>query len=115
MRHRLVWSSEQGAVTAEFAIAMPAVMAVVLVLLGAFAMQLQRFELSEQAAVAARAFARGEELSLIEGWFKKPTSIEFLEQDELVCAVAIKPLAPLGLGSMLLELSAKHCARRSGL
>lgn len=107
--------SQQGSVTAEFAIAMPAVMAVVLILLGSFSLQIQKFELTEKAAIAARAFARGESLDLIESALGKHAEFDLIEKGELVCAQAQRKVPILGFENKIFAINASHCARRTGL
>jgi hypothetical protein len=51
---------ERGSVTAELAMALPAVALVIGITLGAFALQIERMKLVEVSATAARAIARGE-------------------------------------------------------
>lgn len=104
-----------GSVTAEFAIAMPAVMAVVLILLGSFSLQMQTFDLTEKAAIAARAFARGESIDLIEGAFGKAIKLDLIDKGELVCAAAQRQVGILGFENDLFAINANHCARRTGL
>ena len=101
--------------TAEFAIAMPAVMAVVLILLGSFSLQIQKFELTEKAAIAARAFARGESLDLIESALGKHAEFDLIEKGELVCAQAQRKVPILGFENKIFAINASHCARRTGL
>ena len=59
-RNRFGWHSERGSVTAELAIAMPAVSLIIGITLGAFALQVDRMKLVDVAATSARALARGE-------------------------------------------------------
>ncbi|MGG5170740.1 TadE family type IV pilus minor pilin [Pseudarthrobacter sp. J1738] len=56
-RHK---AGERGAVTAEFAVALPAVIAVLGMLLGAVAAGTSQLRLEEASRAAARALARGE-------------------------------------------------------
>jgi hypothetical protein len=108
-------ATDVGSVTAEFAIAMPAVMAVVLILLGSFSLQMQKFDLTEKAAIAARAFARGESLVLIEGAFGKAINLDLIDKGELVCAEAQRQVSIMGFENDLFAINASHCARRTGL
>ncbi len=108
-------ATDVGSVTAEFAIAMPAVMSVVLILLGSFSLQMQKFDLTEKAAIAARAFARGESIDLIEGAFGKAINLDLTDKGELVCAAAQRQVGILGFKNDLLAINASHCARRTGL
>lgn len=108
-------ATDVGSVTAEFAIAMPAVMAVVMILLGSFSLQIQKFDLTEKAAIAARAFARGESLDLIEGAFGKSINLDLIDQGELVCAEAQRKVGIFGFENDLISINASHCSRRTGL
>jgi hypothetical protein len=112
---RTSMASDIGSVTAEFVIAMPAVIAVVLILLGSFSLQLQKFDLTEKAAIAARAFARGESVDLIEGAFGKTINLDLIDKGELVCAEAQRQVGILGFENDLFAINASHCARRTGL
>ena len=53
-------SIERGSITAELAMALPAVALVIAITLGAFSLQIERMKLVEVSASAARAVARGE-------------------------------------------------------
>jgi len=94
---------------------MPAIMGLVLIMLAAFSIQIQRFEMAQQAAVAARAFARGESVDLIESWSRVNTEIELVEEGQLVCANAVRKVRLLGIEAASIEIVARHCARESGL
>ncbi len=115
MRLKSKAKNEIGSATAEFAIVMPAIMGLVLVMLSAFSIQIQKFQLIQQAATAARAFARGEPVELIESWFSANTDIELTEARQFVCANAIRKVKLLGLEAASFEIAAQHCARESGL
>lgn len=115
MIYRNLANAERGSVTAEFAVVMPAVIAVMLVMLAAFSIQVQIFELSQQAAIAARAFGRGEPLELIEGWFKGKVQVEFEQRGQLVCATALRQVTLPGFAAATMPIAAEHCARESGL
>ena len=108
-------ATDVGSVTAEFAIAMPAVMSVVLILLGSFSLQMQKFDLTEKAAIAARAFARGESIDLIESAFGKAIKLDLIDKGELVCATAQRQVSIMGFENYLFAINASHCARRTGL
>ena len=114
-RQKPTFVGERGSVTAEFAIVMPAIMGLVLVMLSAFSIQIQKFQMMQQAATAARAFARGEPVDLIENWFSANTEIELVESGQFVCANAIRKVKLLGLEAASIEIATQHCARESGL
>jgi Flp pilus assembly protein TadG len=112
-RRRLL--SEAGSVTAEFAISLPVMMSVLLVLLSTFSIQLQRFDLAEQSAMLARAAARGEETQVLDQLAVGPTSYEIYKLANLVCAKAERPVRLLNLSAPMFMLTDRHCARAEGL
>lgn len=57
---------DEGAVTAEFAVALPAVIVVLALCLGAASVGIAQSRLEESARVAARAFARGDNLAAVQ-------------------------------------------------
>ena len=59
--------SARGAVTAEFAVALPAVLLLLALLLGGAAAGVTQLRLEEAARAGARALARGEETGTVEG------------------------------------------------
>ena len=59
--------SARGAVTAEFAVALPAVLLLLALLLGGAAAGVTQLRLEEAARAGARALARGEEAGTVEG------------------------------------------------
>lgn len=115
MNLHAIANDDRGSVTAEFAIVLPAVISVVLMMLAAFSIQVQKFELSQQAAIAARAFARAEPLELIESWFKGKVQVEFEQRGQLLCATTQRQVILFGMGAAPIPMSAEHCARESGL
>ena len=60
MRAWRLRARDEGAVTAEFAVALPAVIAVLALCLSAAAVGIAQSRLEESSRVAARAFARGD-------------------------------------------------------
>jgi ribosomal protein S18 acetylase RimI-like enzyme len=88
---------------------------VMLVMLATFSIQVQKFELSQQAAIAARAFGRGEPLELIESWFRGNVQVEFEQRGQLLCATALRKVTLLGFAAAPISIAAEHCARESGL
>ncbi|WP_346844773.1 TadE family type IV pilus minor pilin [uncultured Rothia sp.] len=59
-------TSERGAVTAEFAVALPAVIFILALLLGATATGIVQLKLEESVRVGARAAARGENTETVQ-------------------------------------------------
>lgn len=88
-------NSESGTVTAELAIAMPAVIALISFATGILGLQVDRISLAHQAGELARAAARGEQ---VDG--TKP-------KGALVCVTKTK--------QGLFQISETQCARRFGL
>lgn len=61
------WAGQSGAVTAEFAVALPAVVLLLAFLLAGGAAGLTQLRLEEAARAGARAYARGESGEAVEG------------------------------------------------
>ena len=95
-------AGEAGAVTAELAAAMPAVLLVLVLCLGALQALTQRALLTDGAASAARASARGDSPPRL------PPGVTAAEQREgdTLC-VTLSAAAPLALG---LTVSGRACA-----
>lgn len=126
MLHRpLPWSSalsdSRGSVTAELAIAMPAVSLVIAITLGAFSLQIERMKLVDVAATAARAIARGEAQDQVMALISEMLPIgdqhqaEFSMLENLACVKLRKDLQLPGLGTKVFELVETQCARKLGL
>jgi hypothetical protein len=91
----LVVNSESGTVTAELAIAMPAVVILIALATGVLGVQVDRISLTREAAESARAAARGESVA--------KTQV----RGNLVCVTKTK--------DSLFKISETQCARRFGL
>lgn len=90
--------SESGAVTAEFALVLPTVTAVLAICLGALGIQTDRLRMVEQTVELARSAARGETVSV---------GTQFASGD-LICVKLTKKEA-FGI-----ELTDSECARPVG-
>jgi Flp pilus assembly protein TadG len=88
-------NSESGTVTAELAIAMPAVVILVAFATGVLGVQVDRISLTREAAESARAAARGESIDKVQ------------LKGNLVCVTKTK--------DALIPISETQCARRFGL
>jgi hypothetical protein len=88
-------NSERGTVTAELAIALPAVLVLLTLALQALSLQGVRIGLIAQAAELARSAARGEVVTGAR------------EEGNLVCVTKTK--------QAIIPISEKQCARRLGL
>jgi len=106
--------SERGAVTAELAVALPAVMVVVGVILGVGQWQLQQQRLVVGAATIARALARGEDQATIDefaGQLGAKLDVSF--GSNLVCARLSQTSNVIGLSQFdALEVSEEQCAEK---
>lgn len=104
---------ERGAVAAEFAVALPAVLLVVLLGVGVLGTGARQVRLQDAAADAARLVARGDEparAAAVVAAVGGTASIE--PRGDLVCVIATAP-APLPLP--LAPLTATSCALAGGL
>jgi Flp pilus assembly protein TadG len=107
--HRL---DERGAVSAEFAVALPALLLVVLLGVGALGTGARQVRLQDAAADAARLLARGEDHGRARAVVAAAGGTLTIEQrGDLVCAIARAPavLPPLPASS------ASSCALAGGL
>jgi hypothetical protein len=109
---------EQGSVTAEFAIVLPAVLLILGLSLQVLSFQSARVSLIELAAESARALARGEELAVVEKLVSeaglRPAPTFDVIYKELELCVELNQSRPiLGLGGI--SFKEIQCARKSGL
>ena len=101
----------RGAVTAEFAAVIPAVIVVLAVAIGGLQLAGEQLRLQAAAAGAARSFARGESASSVAGEVPGATIIQ-LRRGDLVCARAA---AQANLGILVgFTLAANSCALGEG-
>lgn len=124
MQRRLTkYQSDVGSVTAELAMAMPAVALVIAITISAFALQIERMKLVDVAAMAARASARGETEDNIRALIAEMTApvsqeqirVQFEVRENVSCAVLARSFQILTLGAEPFELSELQCARKLGL
>jgi hypothetical protein len=115
--------TERGSVTAELAMALPAVALVIAITLGAFSLQIERMKLVEVSASAARAVARGESeenaraliYELLYPIAADALLIEYEHRENVVCAKLSRQFALPGLGAKLFDVAEIQCARKLGL
>lgn len=118
---KLAIFNQRGSVTAELALAMPAVALIISITLGAFALQIERMKMVGVAATAARAIARGEEPDMVAALVAQmqgaaPNSnLEIIFREELACAVISQDFELPGLATKIFELNETQCARKLGL
>lgn len=94
-------ASERGSVTAEFAVAIPAVMLVLAACLVCFQLAIQQLRLQDAAATTARALARGDSAAAFPG-----ANVTTRADGELLCARLTLAAQP----PLFIELSAQSCA-----
>ena len=115
--------SDKGSVTAELALAMPAVSLVIAITLGAFALQIERMKLVGVSAMAARAVARGEPEENIRALILEMSStldsqdiqLEIQTRENTVCVNLSRNFEIAGLPGELFDFSEVQCARKVGL
>lgn len=111
MRGRL---GDRGSVSAEFAVALPAIILLLVLCLGALSSASRQVRLQDATADAARLIARGDDegraLGLLVGAAPGARGSVEIEGD-LVCVSAS---APIGLPLMDLRLTASSCALDGG-
>lgn len=111
-RARLRPLGEQGAVTAEFATAMPAVILVLAFCLAGGQLANQQLRLQDAASTAARAASRGEPATTVAARVRAlvaGASVNRSDRDGLVCVTVALPAALPGLASAV-TLAASACA-----
>ncbi|MBP7835447.1 MAG: hypothetical protein KAZ95_01420 [Rhodoluna sp.] len=113
--------SDKGSVTAELALAMPAVSLVIAITLGAFALQIERMKLVGVAAMAARAVARGETQENVRALVLEMNStsqqinLEIQTRENTVCVNLSRNFEIAGLPGKLFDFAELQCARKVGL
>jgi hypothetical protein len=101
-RELLAFSSEKGAVTAEFMLLFPTLMLALAGILGVFQLGLTQLQLARDAFTQTRLLAIGHPLERLED-----TSYKVTESGKWVCVTASKKL--------LIELEAQACLLKHGL
>jgi hypothetical protein len=115
--------NDRGSVTAELALAMPAVSLVIAVTLSAFALQIERMKLVSVSAMAARAMARGEAEENVRalvlegnaGSASQAVLIDVETRENTVCIKLSRAFEISGMNGKLFEISEVQCARKVGL
>ena len=113
---RRVPLGDRGSVAAEFAVALPAALLLILVGVGALAAGAQSVRLQGAAADAARLIARGEVQSTdaLVGRLPGVAGMQVDEGDRLVCVTLTAPVAVPGFSAAGLDVSARACAAAGG-
>lgn len=114
---------QRGSVTAELAMALPAVALVIAITLSAFSLQIERMKLVNVSASAARAFARGESEANIRVLIQEliaPVAIDQISwqletRENTNCVFLARSFELPGLPGKVFELGESQCARKVGL
>ena len=123
----LIWSDrhlplavakkDSGNVTAELVLALPAVVMIVALALGAMSVQLQRMELVSAASTIARAIARGEPIEIVDALVSElggQVGFEIQEELGVVCVVLRREIGIFSIDLTGLELIESQCAKAQG-
>ncbi len=118
-RHLLlaVARKDSGSVTAELVLALPAVVIIVGLALGAMSVQLQRMELVSAASTIARAIARGEPIEIVDALVTdlgERVGFEIQEELGVVCVILRSEIGILSIDLTGLELIESQCAKAQG-
>jgi len=113
----VVARKDSGSVTAELVLALPAVVMIVALALGAMSVQLQRMEMVSAASTIARAIARGEPIEIVDALVTdlgEQIGFEIQEELGVVCVVLRSEIAILSIDLTGLELIESQCAKSQG-
>ncbi|CAO1649764.1 TadE family type IV pilus minor pilin [Salinibacterium sp. NYA9b] len=109
--------NERGSVTAEFALALPAVALVLVCCLSGVQLAGLQIRLQDAAAVSARSLARDESSGTVAATASALVTSARLsshQRDGLVCATVSAPARNALLGLLPITLSATSCALAGG-
>ena len=112
-----VAKKDTGSVTAELVLAIPAVMMIVALALGAMSVQLQRMELVSAASTIARAIARGEPIEIVDALVTElgeQVGFEIQEELGVVCVILRSEIGIFSIDLTGLELIETQCAKAQG-
>ena len=112
-----VAKKDTGSVTAELVLAIPAIMMIVALALGAMSVQLQRMELVSAASTIARAIARGEPIEIVDALVTElgeQVGFEIQEELGVICVVLRSEIGILSIDLPGLELIESQCAKAQG-
>lgn len=103
---------DRGAATAELAVALPALVIVLAVCVGAVSASARTVALQDRAADAARLVARGDDPARALAGERSPARIEIAERDDLVCVTLGDSLRIAGL--LPIDTAGTGCALAGG-
>ena len=110
--------NDRGSVTAELAIALPAVTMVLGITVAAFGLQVERLKLVSGAATIARAIARtepAEDVNRLAEQLEASATLVLETKADLICARLSRSFSVPGLPGKAFDLSEVQCARKLGL
>ena len=104
-------ADETGAIAAEFAVALPAVLVILVFSLGLMASQVQSFKLEQAAALTVRALGRGEPEIQVKHWLRinAPDAALSAATQEGVFCVTLKQRLRVGITLPSLDVIARSC------
>lgn len=108
---------DSGSVTAELVLALPAVVMIVALALGAMSVQLQRMELVSAASTIARAIARDEPIAIVDALVSElgeQVGFEIQEELGVVCVILRSEIGIFSIDLTGLELIETQCAKAQG-
>ncbi|MDQ1076166.1 MULTISPECIES: TadE family protein [Microbacterium] len=108
---RRTWRDERGSVTAEFAVAVPAVVIVLALCVGVLASAATAVRLQHVSAESARMLGRGDEARAFAAVGEVGASMAVSRADGLVC---VDTSAPVSLSVPLPPVTARACALDGG-
>jgi hypothetical protein len=111
-------SGDEGAVTAELAVVLPAVLMILATSLSSVSAQVERMRLISVAAGLARAVARGEQPEQVSRVFRDQLvgrKVTFSTSGQFACVEVVAQVELLGLAGLPLRLADRECQRRVGL
>ena len=112
-----VAKKDTGSVTAELVLALPAVVMIVALALGAMSVQLQRMELVSAASTIAPALARDEPIAIVDALVSElgeQVGFEIQEELGVVCVVLRSEIGIYSIDLTGLELIETQCAKAQG-
>jgi Flp pilus assembly protein TadG len=116
IRENRRWREATGSVTAEFAVALPAVIVVLACCLGAVQIASHQVRLSDAAADAARTLARGDSIGVVEARAQRVAGTVELTTStsgDFICVELSASAGPAVLAG--LRIRASGCALAGGL
>lgn len=111
-------SSENGAITAEFAVVFPTVFMVLAIALGSISMQIEKVKLTTLAGMLSRGVSRGESAEFLSQTFASQLlgrNWQSSHREALVCVEVSRTVGLAGVTDFGLRLAEEQCARKLGL